>query len=221
MDVDLRIRKSKHHLRKSIITLLKKVPFSDINISMICKEANVSRVTFYNYYSNKNELIEDIVRILLNSTIKKTHIETGTNKIDICYFKCLLINIVEISYRYEQIIPAMRSVGNLDLKNVVDSFFYDEISSSLRKYVETNNIDIDPNILTSLIFGGFGRMIFDWITNPNEENLEESKTKLEKNISLIFARLLQFVPQIKGCECCETSNICPVSKINYGYNKKP
>ncbi|MFA6796985.1 MAG: TetR/AcrR family transcriptional regulator, partial [Bacilli bacterium] len=98
MDVDLRIRKSKHHLRKSIITLLKKVPFSDINISMICKEANVSRVTFYNYYSNKNELIEDIVRILLNSTIKKTHIETGTNKIDICYFKCLLINIVEISY---------------------------------------------------------------------------------------------------------------------------
>lgn len=214
MDVDLRIRKSKHHLRKSIIKLLQSVQFSDINISMICKEANVSRVTFYNYYKNKTELLEDIVKIILNSTIKKTRIETGNKKINLCYFQCLLINIIDICYKYEKIIPAMKTIGNLDLRNVIDNYFYDEILNSLKKFIKINNMEMDPYIATSLIVGGFARMIFDWIRLPSDKQREDSREKLEKSIKLLFKQFSNFAPK-RGCEVCDTKKICPIPKIKY------
>lgn len=214
MDVDLRIRKSKHHLRKSIITLLQTVPYADINISMICKEANVSRVTFYNYYKNKNELAEDIVKILFESTIKKTHKETGSAKVDICYFQCLLINIIEVCYSYEKIIPAMKSVGNLDLKNVIDSYFYDAIKNTMKQYNLANKIAIDYNVATSLVVGGFVRMVFDWLKLPITENREESKDRLEATIKEIFSRFFS-LEQEQCCEECDTNNICPASRFKY------
>lgn len=214
MDVDLRIRKSKHHLRKSIITLLQTVPYADINISMICKEANVSRVTFYNYYKNKNELAEDIVKILFESTIKKTHKETGSEKIDFCYFQCLLINIIEVCYSYEKIIPAMKAVGNLDLKNVIDGYFYDAIKSTLKQYNLENKIGIDYNVATSLVVGGFVRIIFDWLKLPITENREESKEKLKDTVKQIFVRFFSLESE-QDCGNCDTNKICPASRIKY------
>lgn len=199
MDMDLRIRKSKHYLRKSIISLLQRISFADINVSMICKEAHVSRVTFYNYYRDKNELVEDIVKIILSSTIRKTHIEMGTRNVDIGFFQCLLTNIVENCYWYEKSIPELKSVENIDVKNIIDKIFFSEISQFMKRFVEMHHIKIDYNIATSFTVGGFSKMIFDWIRDSDADNCEENKELLKDTINNIFSRLNKNKPFL---ECC-------------------
>jgi AcrR family transcriptional regulator len=42
-----------------------------VTIEEICKEANVSKMTFYKYFRNKNELVKEITRLILEINLKK------------------------------------------------------------------------------------------------------------------------------------------------------
>lgn len=57
---DRRIQKTKAHLQKTLLSLLEKKPFEKINVTEICKAAEVSRITFYAHYSDKNALADDL-----------------------------------------------------------------------------------------------------------------------------------------------------------------
>ncbi len=57
---DKRITKTKSILKKTIISLLDRMPFEKVSVTDICKSANISRITFYNHYNDKYGLIDDI-----------------------------------------------------------------------------------------------------------------------------------------------------------------
>ncbi|MBP3041289.1 TetR/AcrR family transcriptional regulator, partial [Bacillaceae bacterium Marseille-Q3522] len=50
---NIRIVKTKESIRESFFRLLKQYTFSEITIEKICKEARISRSTFYSHYSDK------------------------------------------------------------------------------------------------------------------------------------------------------------------------
>ena len=52
----------KEYLFESLMILLKDNPFNKISITDIAKKAGVSRMTYYRYYKNK----EDIIRVHIN-----------------------------------------------------------------------------------------------------------------------------------------------------------
>lgn len=51
---------SKQKLKDAMIRMLEQKHFEDIHVIDLCREAHVSRVTFYNWYSDKYELLDDI-----------------------------------------------------------------------------------------------------------------------------------------------------------------
>lgn len=51
-------------LKQSLILLLDDFDFDQISISKICKEAGVHRSTFYAYYDNQSDLLEDVMAYL-------------------------------------------------------------------------------------------------------------------------------------------------------------
>lgn len=51
-------------LKQSLILLLDDFDFDQISISKICKEAGVHRSTFYAYYDNQSDLLEDAMAYL-------------------------------------------------------------------------------------------------------------------------------------------------------------
>ena len=51
-------------LKQSLILLLDDFDFDQISISKICKEARVHRSTFYAYYDNQSDLLEDVMAYL-------------------------------------------------------------------------------------------------------------------------------------------------------------
>ncbi len=59
--------KSQQWLMENLLELMEEKPYNDISIMDICKKADLSRQTFYNYFESKDELF----RYLLRSTYEE------------------------------------------------------------------------------------------------------------------------------------------------------
>lgn len=57
---DKRIAKTKRNLKEAMIRMLSEEDFERISVTELCKEAKVSRITFYSHYSDKHALLDDI-----------------------------------------------------------------------------------------------------------------------------------------------------------------
>ena len=58
---DLRIKKTKSVLKSTLISMLNEKSFEKINVTDICKKANISRITFYSHYNDKFSIIDEII----------------------------------------------------------------------------------------------------------------------------------------------------------------
>ncbi len=57
---DKRIIKTKRSLKKAMTEMLDKKDFEHITITELCREADISRITFYTHYSDKYALLDEI-----------------------------------------------------------------------------------------------------------------------------------------------------------------
>ena len=62
---DKRIIKTKRSLKAAMIKMLEEESFVSFCITELCREADVSRITFYSHYSDKYALLDDIFNDLL------------------------------------------------------------------------------------------------------------------------------------------------------------
>lgn len=58
---DLRIRRTRAHLRRALAELLSKGSLREITVAEICEAAMVHRTTFYKHYPDKDALFEDLL----------------------------------------------------------------------------------------------------------------------------------------------------------------
>ena len=70
---DKRIRMTKRMLAEQLIEAASVRDFDDISISEICEKAGVSRVTFYKYYRNLKDLMDETAA----SALQQIHPETA------------------------------------------------------------------------------------------------------------------------------------------------
>ena len=57
---DKRIAKTKKNLKNAMIAMLGEKDFEHITITELCREAEVSRITFYSHYNDKYALLDEI-----------------------------------------------------------------------------------------------------------------------------------------------------------------
>ena len=58
---DLRIKKTKSVLKSTLSSMLNEKSYEKINVTDICKKANISRITFYSHYNDKFSIIDEII----------------------------------------------------------------------------------------------------------------------------------------------------------------
>lgn len=68
---DLRVVKTLEAIDASLLTNLKKYPLSKITVDTLCKEARINRSTFYKYYSDKYDLLNNYLSKILSEFKKK------------------------------------------------------------------------------------------------------------------------------------------------------
>lgn len=56
-------------IRNALVTLLSENEFSKISVTDICKEAGLSRVTFYLWYDSKDKLLNDYFQDIVNEGV--------------------------------------------------------------------------------------------------------------------------------------------------------
>ncbi|MCC6093948.1 MAG: TetR/AcrR family transcriptional regulator [Eubacterium sp.] len=57
--MDKRILKTRKYLRDTLLELMKEEPYKKITVKEICDRSNTGRVTFYNHYDDKYDLLLD------------------------------------------------------------------------------------------------------------------------------------------------------------------
>lgn len=58
---DLRVRRTKTHLRRALAELMSRRTLSSIGVTEVCELAMVHRTTFYKHYADKQALFEDLL----------------------------------------------------------------------------------------------------------------------------------------------------------------
>lgn len=155
--IDLRVKRTKEYLAKTLLRLLEKQSFSKISVNDICLEASVSRSAFYYHFQDKYDLVlfaldslkqtfpsdqaslslEDRLRLVLDNV-----------KQNIRVFKNLLLADldVELLNLFRQSFRANFQAQGLDIKDcsipgipeITMVFYVSGISSSIIHWVQNN-----------------------------------------------------------------------------------
>ncbi|WP_165171297.1 TetR/AcrR family transcriptional regulator [Adlercreutzia sp. ZJ242] len=75
---DHRAEVTKTLLRRALIDLLEEKPIGSISVAELCREADVSRSTFYAHYDTPEDLLESIQAELISELTSSSHKDTAS-----------------------------------------------------------------------------------------------------------------------------------------------
>lgn len=153
-------KSSENYILESLFIVMKKKPFSKINISDITMKAGVHRTTFYRNFKNKEDIIKKFYNYLLceyqevlavkNPESPKEHL--------MVFFECL--------YKY-------KSELMLIYTNNLDHYFL-EIAKQMyvNKYCN-NGVDIEEEFSMSYHYGGVWSILRWWCEHDMSQEPQE------------------------------------------------
>lgn len=85
--IDRRVKRTKKVLTEALIRILKNKNIENVTVSELAKEADITRTTFYQYYRDPIEMLENLQKDIardLEKIVEKTEGETPKNFSPIC-----------------------------------------------------------------------------------------------------------------------------------------
>ena len=86
---DLRIRKTKANLYRSLLQLMEEKPFEEIKVIDICKSSMINRSTFYDHFNDKYELLASLINDLKNDLVEHLDVQIKANSVKEYYIELL------------------------------------------------------------------------------------------------------------------------------------
>lgn len=159
------ILRSKRWIIHSLLELMKEKKYSDITITEIVKNADLTRAAFYNNFKSK----EDILAVHVHS-LWEEHIYQKLESIeDISPFDILLLGLAASEKN--------REFALLLRKNKLEYLFQKEFDANhlklipyINKRVKSEDIDRDNfGHYASLLATGYFNILFDWLEKEDAE----------------------------------------------------
>ena len=98
---DKRITKTKRSLKAAMIEMLSKEDFEHISITELCRQAEISRITFYSHYNDKyallDEIFDDMLRIGTEDYYRRQKENNPSGRLAAGYVN-MLDSILELYY---------------------------------------------------------------------------------------------------------------------------
>lgn len=169
-DEDLRVRRTEKALRNALTSLIFKKGYDAITVQDIVDEAEISRVTFYRHYKDKDDLLT-------------TYLEMVYQDLVACLTPCSLINFTNdvppilILYKYlEGNLPLYRAILNSSVSMMVQQRIRDYLIYVIqREIVEAfplHKFPIPvPLVALHVAVAELG-MVLWWIENPTSYSAE-------------------------------------------------
>ncbi len=171
--IDARILRSKRDLADSLETLLEKKNYDDITIKEICEGALVSKLTFYNNFYDKNELLKFMFARRIKEISIKINALFPTKKTSNEVYKDVIKIIIH--YFYENKEKFKKMVEN-DRSYVmfwnINTFVYELSPLIAPIYNNLVTFDAPKELILSYYVGAFSNIIYT--LNKKDININES-----------------------------------------------
>lgn len=178
---DRRIRRTRRQLHKALHQLLKERAYSEISVSDIVDEADISRATFYLHYDDKDELLIHSLEILTGSLLDtlKSLSTDDLLLITIPIFE----HITQHQQLYQTLLKnkALAFAVQPQLETLID-LYQPYITDAL-----SSNSDSDPNLITHQLVGALYAMILWWL----KHSLTPSATQMAQQFTDFANRTIQ------------------------------
>lgn len=167
---DKRVIKTKHAIFKAFVELLNEKDVNQITITDIAKKANINRKTFYNYYSDAYEVMEEIENLTVEAFINNMGTVEFTNMADF---------LTEIFIKFTETVNKDLEFFNLLFKTNNRSFLIVKIVEALKKYVqkrieESNELDMRRfDVVSNFYLSGVLSVYMNWFMNNYDQSIEE------------------------------------------------
>lgn len=167
---DRRVIKTKHAIFKAFVELLNEKDVNQITITDIAKKANINRKTFYNYYSDAYEVMEEIENLTVEAFINNMGTVKFTNMADF---------LTEIFIKFTETVNKDLEFFNLLFKTNNRSFLIVKIVEALKEYVqkrieESNELDIPRlEVVSNFYLSGVLSVYMNWFMNNYDQSIEE------------------------------------------------
>ncbi|WP_298092701.1 TetR/AcrR family transcriptional regulator [uncultured Catenibacterium sp.] len=167
---DRRVIKTKHAIYKAFVELLNEKDVNQITITDIAKKANINRKTFYNYYSDAYEVMEEIENLTVEAFINNMGTVEFTNMADF---------LTEIFVKFTETVNKDLEFFNLLFKTNNRSFLIVKIVEALKEYVqkrieESNELDMRRfEVVSNFYLSGVLSVYMNWFMNNYDQSIEE------------------------------------------------
>ena len=158
--------KSQQWLTETLIELMEEKPYEEISIMDICKKADLSRQTFYNYFDSKDELFRYLLR--------NTYMEKLNSLTEIPSSKEAISAFVSVVKENPRMVNAI--VKN-NMGNLVSDEIFKSITKFLNKFIPDFEHHSDFSYHIVLLSGALTHFLLYYARN-NKELSEEEMTKI-------------------------------------------
>lgn len=183
---DLRVIRTRRLLCNALFTLLETEPFEKISVMDICKEAMVHRATFYNHFSDKEELLEYAI-----DEIKENLFAATVGKESYTSSKAMYMSLISsVTEFVEQNKPKILLIINKNSYEKVYELLLTTVKRSIAYLTNKNKYKEDYalplNVVIDFISGGITSVGLSWLQSKNpcskEKLIEYFNTILDKMI---------------------------------------
>ena len=167
---DRRVLQTKRAIYNAFVELLSEKEINHITITDISKKADINRKTFYNYYSNTYEVMEEIENLTVDTFIKRLDAIEFTNMTDF---------LTEIFSQFTEIINSDLDFFSHLFKTNNRSILIVKIVEAIKEYIrkrieKEQELDIQKfNIVADFYIPGILSVYMNWFINNHNIPIEE------------------------------------------------
>jgi AcrR family transcriptional regulator len=158
--------KSQRWLTETLIELMEEKPYEEISIMDICKKADLSRQTFYNYFDSKDELFRYLLRSMYSDKLSSLKEIPSSNEAISAF-----VSVVKENPRI------VNAIVKNNMGNLVSAEIFKSITHFLNKFIPDFEYQADFSYHVVLLSGALTHFMLYYARN-NKELSEEAMTKI-------------------------------------------
>ena len=175
--------RTKEEFEKALFTLLKKKNYHDITVNEICALTNKTKMTFYHYYKDKDNLLAIASINLINREYGSEYEKLLKRETDIeeIEYQSLVITFDLIARLYDQIQNLIYKGETLPLE-IFKRALFENYSVGMNEFINTAGFDIPGDYMSVFCFEGlYGSCLYyaeQLKNNKNKKKVKEDSRKL-------------------------------------------
>ena len=167
--LDPRVKRTRRLLEQAFMEVVAEKGFQSVSVQDITEKAGVNRVTFYDHFTDKYELLDYSIRQGFRQELEKRTLNVCTFSTD--NLRALIITVCEfISMALSHCNPP-----SPQFESVMETQIKLQIQELIQKWLENLDTDVDPKIAATAASWAIYGLALQWAHDKNKKRPSAEK----------------------------------------------